>query len=55
MLHSVECLIVLAVIGAFESILGLYLHRLCAYFLIIACCEGLSMKKPDSQECHVVF
>lgn len=24
-------------------------------FVIIARCEGLSMKKSDSQECHVVF
>lgn len=24
-------------------------------FVIIACSEGLSMKKPDSQEYHVVF
>lgn len=24
-------------------------------FLIIACSKGLSVKKPDSQECHVVF
>lgn len=25
------------------------------FFKIIACSEGLSMKTPNSQECHVVF